>query len=594
MAHRARLIVDGVDVSSATLSAEPLEVRVGRANSSEQPSPNSLVASVITLPRPVTVGMSLALDVDTLDGAGWRRHFTGYVSDAEASLQTYPDGTDATVTKLVAVSAGLGRMVRQRIGDAPWGTELDGARIGRILALCPDVTVGTVDAGTVGLLARDVDSQPALELASRYASEALGCLVDERSGAVSYADANRRDPLAPPVLELDASEVLALPVIAERVGTLINRMGIGYGAADPQAATYAEDLESIERFGLYDQFAGTELADAAGAELITSRVISLYASPRWQTEESVIPLHVLPPARAAELAALEPGALISLRGWPSPTPDPFLVWIEGIHDRITDISWERTLLVSDRWSAPMGPTDPPGEPGSCAAFDWVAECSTLNQFPTISSEVVRLTSVNPAEELAWDTELDWLVMTLDGIQSQALGVLVTDEWQLGSSANTPHPDPWTEGNPYVDFCIGWEIQSLTADGTPTDNPLIVPCQIETGGVFVPGEALILDWGFRWTPADGWQSGEAAWADGDIPPQSVYTPQGCAAHTAAKYQELNPALSRVPTRNGAWTFPVAYLWLAVTNPEDGPVPSFGDVTFDNVRIRWRQRWSRKLA
>ena len=352
--HHVRVYVNDEDITSVVLSNGRVVIRHGRPNSTVQPDPNTAVLSMTPgsdIPMPI-VGQSLRVDVNIATAGIYVTQFTGFITDVVAALAA--DGR--TVAQIVAVSSGLGRMGRLKVGAEPWPVEMDGARIAHVLAACASsgVVAGTIDAGTVQFLGRDIDAQNPLELAQKYASEATGMLVDGRDGAVSYHDAIHRDPAAAPMTDVYASEIRTLPQAAMRVGSVMNRVSIGYGQ-EPQAVYSVEDADSIAAYGPIDVYAGTELAATADATSTAETILRLYAVPRWGADTLNLPLHSLPQERVAILGQLAPADLLRIYDMPEPMPNPFSTWVEGVEDSYSFYEWDRTLLVSDRWMAPVAP-----------------------------------------------------------------------------------------------------------------------------------------------------------------------------------------------------------------------------------------------
>lgn len=206
--HILRVACGGVDLTPYVRNDPPLVIRHGRQNSTEQPSPNSAVFSIGPIPvfEPAdpeagypwvpTVGMTVQIDIAYPGSLGVIPHFVGTCTDITAAMAVDAAGQDVNVMQIVAVSSGLGRMARTKVGDIPWPTELDGIRIARLIELA-GVPLGTIDDGQVTVNARDVDAQYSLELAARTASECFGVLIDNRDGSVGYHDNKHRTSDAP-------------------------------------------------------------------------------------------------------------------------------------------------------------------------------------------------------------------------------------------------------------------------------------------------------------------------------------------------------------------------------------------------------------
>jgi len=580
-AWRLSVSIGGVDVTAVVRTDTPLTVRHGRAHTNEQPDPNTAVFTMDNLPRAPTVGMPVVVELAPpgMPAVPW---FTGRVSDVTAKL-----AAGATQMEVVAVSTGLGAAARRFIGDEPWPTETDGERIARILALCPDITVGTVDAGTVAVLNRDIDHREALALLAEYASTAMGMLVDGRDGSVSYHDAAHRSVDTPDMV-ISAGELRTLPDMAQRVGQVINRVRVRYGTEETEIKLSDED--SIAEHGLFEISTTTQLADASAARSIGQRVLDQYAQPLYGSELLTIPLHTLTTARAAELAVLGPGAFIEVTGMPAPAPDPWRCWIEGVRDDWRGLEWDREIYVSDRWSAPQTPPPTGPAPVDCAVFDWVNECSTTNLFPTNAPATIEDGPYfTPPEFYEWETNGAWTLVVPAGAVVSGIfaGIGLFGAARLGESG--PHPDPWTTGSDPQDFCIGLDTVQTVWVGH-IDGPTVEYATISgtewSGGTLVPANLL-----FSWVPDAGWPENAAHWADGAGPPLDPETiAPGCRKVRYSEYDYLEPGLVRQPTAVGAWRN--SPIFVVAPFGESPAVPSLARVrTLYDLRVTRRQRWSR---
>lgn len=588
----AKVFLGGFDVSAYVPAGAGVIVRQGRPNSTEQPSPANAIADLHEIPRPdlLTVGIPLWVNAAAPGTTEDRRIFTGTVSDIEATLAA--DGR--TVHKIVAVSAGLGYMSQRRIGDEPWPMELDGERMARVLAAA-GVAVGTIDPGTVYFVTRDVDSRNGLQVAQTFAAQAFGVLVDNADGSVSYQDAAYRDPADPPAAVIGAGELRSQPSASQRVGTVTNRVRIRYGP-EPQDELRMTDDESIEQYGLFDKSWTTDLASYRDAEHIAKVLLNLYAQPRWGSEVVTLPLHKLPQPRAAELAALPLNVLVVITDSPAPLPESWPVWVEGIEDAITDDEWERSLLISDRYMAPVIDPPPPVDPDDCAAFDWPRLCSTANVFPTNDPSLRAIDPLwTPAEQAAWilnETDGRYaaaltLPRTAQSVMPFGLGVIAA---AVGPDDGV-HPDPWTGSADAPDFCIGHQgfiVEYL--DDYPGSGPNAEWSAVQTPDLWSPAyvtPAPLLGW--QWTPTDGWGTDDADWADGAYPPEWVGR-QGCRVVGYTEYDYLYPGRTRRATKNGRWEL---VLTLLARGEEGVEMPSFPNIRMTyGLRVQWHDfRWAR---
>lgn len=241
--------------SDISCLVDEVSINHGRDDSGSQPDASSATLTLspdqtgaLPLPAAVEIGATIRVTT-TLAGTTYDR-FVGRLTDISLGWDDAGEGTpDEGIGQLVAtgVLADLGRRV---IGDVPWPQELDGARVSRIMAAA-GIALDPLysDPGTVQILARDVDAQPALELAQGVAADAGGILWQTRSGVVRYADAEHRRGTTTS-LALDACDTLVTPTWQRTTEGLINDVSIGYGAVPEggeQPRTYASNAASIAR-----------------------------------------------------------------------------------------------------------------------------------------------------------------------------------------------------------------------------------------------------------------------------------------------------------------------------------------------------------
>ena len=111
----------------------------------------------------------------------------------------------------VIATGALADLGRRVVGDTPWPQRTDGARVAAVMSAAGiTLNPATSDPGTVQILPRDVDSQPALDVAASTATDAGGLVWTTRDGEIRYADANHRRN-AVPALNLDACDVEVTP-----------------------------------------------------------------------------------------------------------------------------------------------------------------------------------------------------------------------------------------------------------------------------------------------------------------------------------------------------------------------------------------------
>lgn len=350
-----------------TCLVDRVSIQHGRDDDTNQPDASSATVdlsydSATDLDAPdlmdaLEIGAPLAVSV-TLNGSTYRR-FTGNITDVaigwdDAGAQT-PERVSA---QLVAVSL-LGAMGRAVIGDTPWPQELDGARAAHIFTKAEQGLAGTAftidweaDPGTITIYARDVDSQPALDLLHSVAESAEAILWQRLDGTICYADANRRNAGAAVSLVLDACDLLVTPTWKRDLSGLVNKVTIGYGIPDEegdQNRYTAYDSTSRGRYGPYDYSVSTELAAYADAVDVAQDVLARQSTPAWNLTALPVDVAGLDAARTEQLLALDMHALVQLTGLPdsSPTPASARLWLEGWAETLEPGAHDITLAVSD-------------------------------------------------------------------------------------------------------------------------------------------------------------------------------------------------------------------------------------------------------
>jgi hypothetical protein len=244
----------------------------------------------------------------------------------------------------------------------PWAQELDGARVARILTLAgfpPDPLLS--DPGTVAVLARDVDRQPALGLARGTAEDGAGVLWQDRDGRIRYADALHRRGAAV-ALELRACDIGLGAGWEVSLEGLVNDAHVRYGPTPEggeQAEVSASDAASIAARGSYGASLTTAIATAPDAQKRVDLIVARQAVPSWILGGIETDLYIFGDAMTAAILELDMHDLISITGLPagSPVTSAYL-WVEGWRETIAGgdagPSWRIAFATSDycRTSAP--------------------------------------------------------------------------------------------------------------------------------------------------------------------------------------------------------------------------------------------------
>jgi hypothetical protein len=344
-------------VVSATwvdLSCEAYEVTIrrGRGDPDEQPEAGTATLDLYSA-VPAALDVTSKLQVQTQANSGaWLTRFTGYVTDVglEYAMAVDPDGMQVVVQPFTRVQCAdlLATLGRRYVGDTPWSQELDGPRIRSILTLA-GVTGGVVDPGTVALLPRDVDRQPAAELAREVAAQAGGILFITMADAPAYHDAEHRRANQAS-LTLDACQLAMSPTWTRDAQGLVNEVAVTYGVApegSEQPVYTASNPDSQSRYGRLAYSTSSQLATLDDATTRGQALISRNAYPVWDLGQLEVVLATLSAAAFDTLMQLELGALLGLTGLPLGTPETSTAaWVEGWEEHLTADEHQLVLMVS--------------------------------------------------------------------------------------------------------------------------------------------------------------------------------------------------------------------------------------------------------
>lgn len=346
---------DGTDPVDISCLVDTLAIKHGRDDVDSQPEAStatldlSFDTSDEDLPPAVEVGSTLETEI-VLAGVHTPR-FVGTITDIAIGWDDQGEDTpNAAVVQIIA-SGPLAAAGRTVVGDVPWTQELDGSRVSRIFdAAGFPLSPATSDPGTVQILARDVDAQPALGLAQEVAQSASGIVWETRTGEIRYADSSHRRRTTAS-LDLDACDVLVSPTWKRDTQGIVNDVSIGYGVA-PEGGEQPRYLDSrptsIDRYGTYAISTSTQLAALADAQAMGTLLLTRNSSPVWLLVELPVDVAALDLVRTNELLALDMHDLIGFTGMPivGTLPSTTALWIEGWSETLAYGSHDLTLFVS--------------------------------------------------------------------------------------------------------------------------------------------------------------------------------------------------------------------------------------------------------
>lgn len=352
--HTVTVTPPGGATTDLSCWVDEVTIDHGRDDAGSQPDASSATVNLTVTPAdgplPAAVEIGSTLHVTTQTTATFVR-FTGRITDIALGWDDAgPNTPDMGTGQLVAVGilADLGRRV---VGDSPFPQQLDGARVTAVMAAA-GITLDPAfsDPGTVQIIARDIDSQPALDVAQGTAQSASGVVWQTRDGLVRYADAMHRRG-TPSSLILDACDVLVTPTWRRTLEGLVNEVSIGFGVAPEggeQPRYVADNTESRTRFGRYGYTTTTELAALADAQALGQMLLVRNATPVWILAALPVDTKGLDQPRYDALCGLDMHSLVTLTGLPAigTAPTTAHLWVEGWKETLTWGEHEIELVVS--------------------------------------------------------------------------------------------------------------------------------------------------------------------------------------------------------------------------------------------------------
>jgi hypothetical protein len=223
------------------------------------------------------IQISATLDDDTVVP-----RFTGRVYSRRVDFEDI----DSTVTT-VSATGNLALLERARLGfDFLMPETTDGDRLDTVFALGLDSTLGltwtTEDGGITFPETTHLRDAPIGEMARVYALDALGLIVDLPDGSLAYYDRYHARNVDP-VLELDASNVLAGLSVENSGDALINTMTVFYGLPDIDGnRDYVTAGDEVSRtlYGQLDSAVDSQILNSGDALDVANEYIYRNSRPR--------------------------------------------------------------------------------------------------------------------------------------------------------------------------------------------------------------------------------------------------------------------------------------------------------------------------
>lgn len=286
------------------------------------------------------IQISATLDDDTVVP-----RFTGRVYSRRVDFEDI----DSTVTT-VAASGNLALLERSRLTfDFTMPETTDGDRISAIL-IGLDSTLGVSytyeDGGIVFPEAPHLTGTPLGELARTYALDALGLMVDLPDGSLAYYDRYHARNVDP-VLELDASNVLAGLTVENSLDLLMNTVCVFYGLPDVngnRSSVSAGDDVSRAKYGQLDASIDSQIGYSGDALDVANEYIYRNSRPRDNLPALSFTDELIPDG----FLYVGVGEVVRVTGLPQPLANTITGVITGYRESWDfEDSWQIDLEIID-------------------------------------------------------------------------------------------------------------------------------------------------------------------------------------------------------------------------------------------------------
>jgi len=312
-----RVKINGYTVTGATLSG--LTITSGRTDIYSQPVAGYCNFTLIeTTESSIPYQINDPLTIEVQDSSNnWVSLFGGFITDVGITVQT--SGSTATSQRIQIIGVGALARLARAVYVGNFNHQLDGDRIFELLSgvlfdswdeVPAGVTWNDYDAATTWANAEnsglgDIDqpgdyelhSQNSLNdtvynLASSYATSALGYLYEDAQGRIGYADSTRRGEYlsANGYVDLDGNHAIGPNLsIVKRAGDVRNAITLTYGASGNSSVTDS-DPASISLFGQLASTVPTTLRNVGDAQDQAEFYLSIRAYPQFNLKEISFPI----------------------------------------------------------------------------------------------------------------------------------------------------------------------------------------------------------------------------------------------------------------------------------------------------------------
>jgi hypothetical protein len=311
-----RVKVNGSIVTNATLSG--LTITSGRDDIYSQPLAGYCSLTLIeTAEASVPFEINDAVTIEVQNSVGtYVNLFGGFITDLGITVQT--SGSTATTQRIQITAVGALARLNRSIYVGNFAHQFDGDRIEELLASVLfdqwnevpssstwdsyDPTVQWINAENSGLGEIDTPGDYELHsennlndtvynLASRFATSALGYLYEDSQGRIGYADSTRRGEYLATYgyIDLDGNHAIGPALsIVKRAGDVRNSITVGYGTSGADVTD--EDLASISDFGLLASTVSTTLRNVGDATAQAAFYLLIRAYPQFTLRQITFPI----------------------------------------------------------------------------------------------------------------------------------------------------------------------------------------------------------------------------------------------------------------------------------------------------------------
>jgi hypothetical protein len=312
-----RVKINGYTVTGATLSG--LTITSGRVDIYSQPVAGYCNLTLIeTSASVIPYEINDPITVEVQDSnADWVSLFGGFLTDVGISVQS--SGSVATSQRINIVGVGALARLNRSVYVGNFGHQFDGDRIYELLqgvlfdswdevpaattwatydatttwANAENSGLGTIDQpGDYELHSESGLNDTVYNLASRFASSALGYLYEDAQGRIGYADSTRRGQYLSTngYVDLTGNHAFGPGLnMVKRAGDVRNNITLSYGNNSSLSVTDS-DPASIATFGNLGATITTTLRQAADATNQAAFYLNIRSNPQFGLKQISFPL----------------------------------------------------------------------------------------------------------------------------------------------------------------------------------------------------------------------------------------------------------------------------------------------------------------